>query len=79
MKVKFVGEDWVFVGAYGPGRERSEEFWEAFWSELSRCVKERKRGGSHVVLLGDLNARVGYEEVLGIMGKCGVPGSNASG
>ena len=50
-----------------------------FWSKLALCVEERKRDGCHVVVLGDLNARVGYEEVLGIMGKCGVPGSNASG
>ena len=41
---------------------------EAFWSELSGCVEERKRGCCHVVVLGDLNARVGNEEVLYVMG-----------
>ena len=35
--------------------------------------EERKRGGCHVVVLGDLNARVGNEEVLGVMGKYTVP------
>ena len=33
--------------------------------------EERKRGGCHVVVLGDLNARVGNEEVLGVMGSMG--------
>ena len=39
----------------------------------------RKRGGSHVVVLDDLNASVRNEKVLGVMGKYSVPGSNISG
>ena len=31
------------------------------------------------MVLGDLNARIGNEEVLGVMKKCGVPGRNVSG
>ena len=34
----------MFVSAYGPGSERSEEEREAFWSELAGCVEERKTG-----------------------------------
>ena len=79
VKVKFGGEFWVFVSAYGPGSERSEEEREAFWSELAGCVEERKRSGCQVIVLGDLNARVGNEEVHGVMGKYGVPGKNISG
>ena len=34
---------------------------------------------NYVVVLGDLNARVGDGEVEGVVGKCGVPGENESG
>ena len=37
-----------------------------------------KRGDCHVIVLGDLNARTGNEEVLGVMGTYGVPGRNVS-
>ena len=33
VKVKFGGDIWVFVSAYGSGSERSEEVKEAFWSD----------------------------------------------
>ena len=45
-----------------------------FWNELARCVEERKRGGCYVIVLRDLNTRLGNEEVLVVMGKYGVPG-----
>ena len=28
----------MFISAYGPGSERSEEEIEEFWNELSECV-----------------------------------------
>ena len=71
-------ECWTFVSAYGPGCKRSEEERDKFWNELTRCV-----GGlstrNYVVVLGDLNARVGDVEVEGVVGKYGVPGENESG
>ena len=30
-------ESWVFISAYGPGSEKSEEEIEEFWNELSEC------------------------------------------
>ena len=51
------------------------DFFGVIWSD---DVEERMRGGIHVVVLGDLNTRVGNEEVLGVMGKYGVPGRNIS-
>ena len=69
----------MFGSTYVPESERSKEEREAFWSELEGCVQERKRGGCQVIVLGDLNARVGNEEELGVMGKHGVPGRNVSG
>ena len=56
----------------------TEEEMETFWSELSRCVEDRKGGGSHAVAPGDLNARVGIDEVLDVKGMYGVPRNNIS-
>ena len=43
---------------------------------LCDCMKTL---GCHVIVLGDLNAQAGNEEVLGVMGKNEVPGRNVSG
>ena len=65
----------MFISAYEPGNERSEEEMEEFWSELSECVGSFGRNES-VVVLGDLNARVENELIEGIVGQHGVPGRN---
>ena len=67
-----------FVSAYGPGCERSEEERDEFWNDLTRCV-DGLTTRNYVVVLGDLNARVGDGEVEGVVGKYGVPGENESG
>ena len=58
VRVKIERESWVFISAYGPGSEKSEEEIEEFWNELSECVGSFGRNES-VVVLGDLNVRVG--------------------
>ena len=68
----------MFISAYGPGSERSEEEIEEFWNELSECVGSFGRNES-VVVLRDLNARMGNEVIEGIVGQHGVPGRNESG
>ena len=78
MKVKMGREMWVFVSAYGPGSEKSVEEREAFWIDLGDCLESFGENVS-VVLLGDLNARVGNEPIDGVVGKYGVPGKNRSG
>ena len=78
VRIRFGRECWAFISAYGPGSERSEEEREGFWNELARCVEGLNRRNS-VVVLGDLNARVGSREVEGVLGKYGVPGENESG
>ena len=67
----------MFISAYGPGIEKSEEEIEEFWNELSECVGSFGRNAS-VVVLGDLNARVGNEVTEGIVGRHLVPGRNES-
>jgi len=78
VKVKLRSSVWVFVGVYAPGSEKSEEERESFWNELTECLRDLGTNVK-VVILGDMNARVGVEEVDGIVGKYGVPGTNASG
>ena len=68
----------MFISAYGPCSEKSEEEIEEFWNELSECVGSFGRNVS-VVVLGDLNARVRNEVIEGIVGRHGVPGRNESG
>ena len=78
VRMKVAGKKIVFVGVYGPGMERSEMERDAFWETLNEClsgfdVNER------VVVLGDLNAKVGDREREGVVGKYGVPGVNENG
>ena len=51
---------------------------EEFWNELTRCV-DGLSTKNYVVVLGDLNARVGDGELEGVVGKYGVSGENESG
>ena len=78
VRVRIGRECWAFVSAYGPGSERSAEEREEFWNEISRCVEDLKRR-NYVIVLGDLNAKVGNREVAGVTGKFGVPGENENG
>ena len=76
--MKIERDSWVFISAYTPGCEKSEEEIEEFWSKLSECVGSVGRNES-VVVHGNLNARVGIELIEGIVGRHGVPGKNESG
>ena len=78
VRVRLGSECWAFVSAYGPGSEKNEEIRNNFWNELTSCVEDLSRR-NYVVVLGDLNARVGKREVEGVLGKFGVPGENDSG
>ena len=78
VKVRMGRKCWAFVSAYGPGCERSEEERDEFWNDLTRCV-DGLSTRNYVVVLGDLNARVGDGEVEDVVGKYGVPGENESG
>ena len=78
VKVKFGSEIWVFLSAYGPGSERDEAERENFWNEVDDILQSFGQR-VNIVLLGDLNARVGNEVVDGVVGRHGVPGRNESG
>ena len=78
VKLRLGRQRWVFVSAYGPGSEHEERVREEFWNELNGCL-ESFGANVNVVVLGDLNARVGDEQVEGVVGKYGIPGRNESG
>ena len=78
-KVGIVKYAWVCVYAPVNGNtKKMKEGMDVFWKELSDCLGmfevERK-----VIVMGDMNAKVGCEEVPGIVGKWGVPGVNENG
>ena len=72
VRVRLGKECWAFVSAYRPGKERHEDEMIEFWNELASCVEVLSRR-NYVIVLGDMNARVGDREVEGVMGKFGVP------
>ena len=70
VRVRMGRECWAFVSL--------EEERDEFWNDLTRCV-DGLSTRNYVVVLGDLNTRVGDGEVEGVVGKYGVPGVNKSG
>jgi hypothetical protein len=69
---------WVFFSAYGLGRDKSEKDSQVLVGSESVCVSDF-RASAHVVVLGDLNARMGNVILERVVGKYGVPGLNDSG
>ena len=78
VRMKVGVDEYVIVGAYGPGSERTKEERESFWSDLGELVGSFEND-EIVCVLGDLNARVGDNKVQGVIGEYGVPGVNESG
>ena len=71
----------VFVCAYAPVSKetcKGKKEMEDFWKKLNECVRkfdERER----VIVLGDMNARVGDVGLGEVVGRFGVPGTNGNG
>ena len=78
VRLKFGQENWVIVSAYGPGSERDVNERDQFWNELTDCVNNFK-DNNNVVVMGDLNARVGNTVIGGVLARWGVPGRNYNG
>ena len=78
VRLKFGREGWVIVSAYGPGCEKDDNERDQFWNELRDCV-DGFGDNVNVVVLGDLNARVGNTVIRGVTARYGVPGQNDSG
>ena len=49
-------------------RSRKEREMRKFWSDVNECLTEIGRG-SRIVLIGDMNGKVGNNVVAGVVGK----------
>jgi len=81
MKCKIGLVKYAFVSVYAPVnvktvKGKSER--EKFWKELNECLKEFEEGRK-VIVMGDMNAKVGDERIDEVVGKWGVPGKNENG
>ena len=68
----------MFISAYRLGSEKSEEEIAEFWNKLHLFVGSFGWNES-VVVLGDLNTKVGNDVIEGIVGQHLVPGRNECG
>ena len=78
-KIGIVKYAWVSV--YAPVNKRTvkgKNEMMRFWNELNECIKSFE-SGRKVIVMGDMNAKVGNENINDIVGKWGVPGSNENG
>ncbi len=78
-KIGIVKYAWMCVHApvnVSNGRGRKEM--RKFWGDVNECLKrfERER---RIVLMGDMNGKVGSNEVTGVVGKWSVDGVNENG
>ena len=78
VKLKLDGESVVVVSVYAPGMEKKEDERERFWERFSECVAGFG-SNERVIVLGDMNAKVGDRERDEIVGKFGVSGMNENG
>ena len=78
VRLKVGRTNYFVMSVYGPGSEKSDDVREQFWTNLNDCVKNCKNN-EKLVVLGDLNARVGNNARGKVIGRWGVPGMNDSG
>ena len=78
VKLNLNGEKLNVVSVYAPGMEKKDCERERFWGNLNECIEGFSCNES-VIVLGDMNAKVGDREREGIVGKYGVPGENDNG
>lgn len=72
---------YTFMCVYAPVNQETGKGAEEnrkFWNKVNKCIRERQEC-TQVILVGDMNGRVGNEEIEGIVGKWGVEGRNMNG
>ena len=78
--IEFKHKDIKVIVAYGPNEDAAKEDKETFYSELQQVV-ESKRPNQEIMILGDLNARVGNkpEQCFGVIGREGEDKTSVNG
>ena len=66
VKLRMNGENVVIICVYGPGMEKSANERESFWKNLNECIAGFGEDDK-IVVLGDMNARVGDREREGVV------------
>ena len=80
LRLKLVdGSHLTLISVYGPTMQRTQEEKERFYENLGECVDDAKNDS--IIILGDLNARVGKDWLLwlSVLGKHGVGNMNSNG
>ena len=65
----------VVVSVHAPGMEKKGDERDCFWERLSECLAGFG-SNERIIVLGDMNAKVGDKVRVEIMGKLRVPGMN---
>ena len=78
VKLKVAGEKILIVGVYGLGMERSENKRDVFWECFNECINGCSEN-ERIIVLGDMNAKVGNREVYRVVGMYGVLVVNENG
>ncbi|MCP5003018.1 MAG: hypothetical protein GY941_03575 [Planctomycetes bacterium] len=78
-KIGIVKYAWICV--YAPVNVKTKKgkgVMKKFWEEVSECIGKFEKG-RRVILMGDMNGKVGNKEVGGVVGRWGVEGVNENG
>lgn len=78
MTISAYGYKTTVIGVYGPNDDSDQETKDKFWRDLENTLDETKRH-QEVVIIGDLNARVGSRQNDAVVGRFGEVVVNNSG
>ena len=69
----------VLVQVYAPTSEATEEEMEVFYDDVAQLVKEQKKSADCLIIMGDLNGKVGAGKEEDIIGPYGIGNRNRNG
>ncbi len=72
VRMKVGIQAWVIVCVYAPTNDRDERVKDEFWENVEVCL-DMFKGNERVILIGDMNGKVGDVPVQGVVGQWGVP------
>ena len=79
IKIKTKPVDIVIVQVYAPTSEAQEEEIEDFYEELAHAIHTDKKNGDCLIVMGDLNGKVGKGKDDDIVGPFGLGDRNENG